>query len=211
VPGPPPRPRLATAADAAGIARILTEALGDKLRPAFGGHAAAVMTALVAHDLGRRAVRYWVVERDGAVVGAVHLALAQEPDPGFAARVADIAGWRRALWATLVLTVLAHGRLAPDEAYVEELGVAREARRGGVGRALMLACEDEARRRGKSRLTLWVTANNAAGIALYRSLGFTVARRRVWLWGRVLFRAPAALFMEKRLDGRPTPAYGAVG
>ena len=162
------------------------------------------MTALVAHDLERRAVRYWVVERNGAVIGAVHLALAQEPDPGFAARVAEIAGWPRALWATLVLTVLAHGRLAPDEAYVEELGVAAEARRAGVGRALMLACEDEARRRGKSRLTLWVTANNAPGIALYRSLGFTVARRRVWLWGRLIFKAPAALFMEKRLG--PSPA-----
>ena len=194
-----PAIRRARAEDAGPIAAVLTQALGDKFRPAFGRHAASAMAAVVAHDLRRPALTYWVAERDGRVVGAVHLALEQEPDPGFTARVASAAGWWVALRATLILSMLAHGRLRPDEAYVEELAVAAEARRSGLGRALMAACEEEGRRRGKARLTLWVTGNNAAGIALYESLGFTVRRRRRWLFGRLLFGATSALFMEKPL------------
>jgi ribosomal protein S18 acetylase RimI-like enzyme len=67
----------------------------------------------------------------------------------------------------------------------------------------MAACEEEARRRGKTRLTLWVTENNQAGLGLYRSLGFTVRRRRRWPFGGFLFNAPSALFMEKPLDSAP--------
>src|SRR5262245_28108032 len=164
------------------------------------------MTAVVRHDLERAALSYWVGERDGEIVAAVHLALAQEPDPGFTARVAAAAGWGVAVRATFVLGLLAHGRLRPGEAYVEELAVSAGARRAGLGRALMAACEEEALRRGKSRLTLWVAGNNAAGIALYRSLGFTVRRRRRWPFGRLLFGASNALFMEKTLDrGPPGP------
>jgi ribosomal protein S18 acetylase RimI-like enzyme len=110
-----------------------------------------------------------------------------------------------AVRATVVLGLLAHGRLRADEAYVEELAVTERARRAGLGRALMIACEEEALRRGKSRLTLWVTGNNAAGIALYRSLGYAVRRRRRWPFGRILFSAPSALFMEKDLDRDSAP------
>jgi ribosomal protein S18 acetylase RimI-like enzyme len=191
-------------ADAPEIARVLVDALEDKFRPAFGAHATAAMTAVVTHDLARSALSYWVAVREGRTVAAVHLALEQEPDPGFASRVAAASGWGTALRAAVVLSLLSHGRLASDEAYVEELAVAAEARRTGVGRALMLACEEEARRRGKRRLTLWVTGNNDAGLALYHSLGFSARRRRrTWLWGRLLFGAPSAIYMEKALDAAP--------
>jgi ribosomal protein S18 acetylase RimI-like enzyme len=185
--------------DAEGIATTLVEALADKFRPAFGRHALPAMTALVRHDLQRGALRYWVAERRGTLAGVVHLALEQEPDPGFASRVASAAGWGVALRATLVLGVLAHGRLRPDEAYIEELAVSHGERRQGIGRALLAACEEEARRDGKLRLTLWVTRENAAGIALYESSGFSIRRRRRWLSGRLLFGASGALFMEKSL------------
>jgi ribosomal protein S18 acetylase RimI-like enzyme len=201
---PEPIIRRAAPEDAPAIAAVLVEALGDKFRPAFGRHAERAMAAVVRHDLLRPALSYWVAEREGRVVAAVHLALEQEPDPGFAARVGAAAGWLVAARAMLVLTILAHGRLRPDEAYVEELAVAADARRTGIGRALMGVCEAEARRRGKARLTLWVTENNPAGVGLYRSLGFTVRRRRRWLFGGLLFNAPSALFMEKPLDSAPT-------
>jgi ribosomal protein S18 acetylase RimI-like enzyme len=197
---PGPVIRRARPEDAPAIAGVLVEALGDKFRPAFGGHAARAMTAVVRHDLERRALAYWVAEREGQVVAAVHLALEQEPDPGFTARVASAAGWAVAVRATFVLGLLSHGRLRQDEAYVEELAVAASARRAGLGRALMVACEEEALRRGKSRLTLWVTGNNDAGLGLYRSLGYSVRRRRRWPFGRLLFGASSALFMEKALD-----------
>jgi ribosomal protein S18 acetylase RimI-like enzyme len=203
MPGEPERPafsvRPAALGDADAIARILTDALDSKFRPAFGRHAGRVMEALVRHDLGRAALRYWVALRAGALAGVVHLALAQEPDPGFAERVAAVAGWPVALRATAVLGILSHARLAADEAYIEELAVAADARRLGIGRALLDACEQEARGHGKRRLTLWVTSDNRAGIALYQAAGFRVRRRRRWLVGRLFFGAPGALFMEKAI------------
>jgi ribosomal protein S18 acetylase RimI-like enzyme len=192
--------RPAVAADAAAIARVLTESLDDKFRPAFGDRAARAMTAVVQRDLEYQRMSYWVAERDRSVVGAVHLATEQRPEGGFVAGVASELGWLAAVRAAAVFSLLAHSALAPDEAYVEELAVDASARRLGAARALLAACEEQARRRGKARLTLWVTANNDPAIALYSRLGFRVRRRRrTLLLGRLLFRAPAALFMEKPL------------
>jgi ribosomal protein S18 acetylase RimI-like enzyme len=52
------------------------------------------------------------------------------------------------------------------------LGVDPSVRRAGVGRALMEACLDTARRAGKSRITLETTENMAAAQRLYESMGF---------------------------------------
>jgi ribosomal protein S18 acetylase RimI-like enzyme len=62
--------------------------------------------------------------------------------------------------------------LEPDQAHVRMLGVDRASRRRGVGRALMDACLEEARRAGKSRLTLETTESMTAAQALYESMGF---------------------------------------
>jgi ribosomal protein S18 acetylase RimI-like enzyme len=192
--------RPAIAADAAAIARVLTEALDDKFRPAFGSRAARAMTAVVQRDLERQRLSYWVAERDRSVVGAVHLATEQRAEGGFVTGVASELGWLAAMRAAAVFSLLAHSSLAPDEAYVEELAVEASARRLGAARALLAACEVQARRHGKRRLTLWVTANNDPAIALYSRFGFRVRRRRrTWVLGRLLFRAPAALYMEKSL------------
>jgi len=52
--------------------------------------------------------------------------------------------------------------------------VRRDARGLGVGRRLIAACIDEARRAdGLEMLTLTVTASNAAAVHLYESVGFT--------------------------------------
>lgn len=144
-------------------------------------------------------MRYVVAESRGTVVGTTRLALRQEAGEAGIRPIAHAIGWRHALRGAVVLGLLAHARLAPDEAYVEELAVSADRRRHGIGRSLLLECESIARHAGKHRITLWVTAGNVGAVALYRSLGYRVIRRRRTLRGRLLFGAPLALLMEKPL------------
>jgi ribosomal protein S18 acetylase RimI-like enzyme len=62
------------------------------------------------------------------------------------------------------------------EAYVYEVEVVPAARGQGLGRATMLAAEEQARARGADVLRLNVFGHNAAAIGLYESLGYTVVR-----------------------------------
>ena len=197
--------RPAGEADAPAIARIVAEALGDKYRPALGGRSREAIEALVRLDVREpQTMRRWVAEIDGRIAGVVSVAIGADVDTTFPRTIAEAVGWPRAIRATLVLSVLAHGRLAPDEAYVDELAVDAWARRRGVARALLETCADQARAAGRRRLTLWVTIDNEAGRGLYAATGFAEARRRRWLAGRLLFKAPGAILMERRLA--PAPA-----
>ena len=60
-----------------------------------------------------------------------------------------------------------------DELEVTNVATHPEFRRRGVGRALVSALLDYARRESFRRVTLEVRASNAPAIALYESLGFT--------------------------------------
>jgi [ribosomal protein S18]-alanine N-acetyltransferase len=67
------------------------------------------------------------------------------------------------------------GLLAPHgsgQADIQTIAVAPDARRHGLGRALMVALLDEARRRDASEVFLEVRADNPNAEALYVSLGF---------------------------------------
>jgi ribosomal protein S18 acetylase RimI-like enzyme len=130
------------------------------VRAAHTGDAEAV-TALLA-DLGRPAVaedpadqhavldahltnpdaRVFVAEDDGAVVGIVSLWLRP-----------------RLNWTTL-------------EAWIPDLYVDPAARRRGHGRALLEACEGEARRHGCHRLSLESGHHRTEAHRLYESYGF---------------------------------------
>ncbi|MEV7995856.1 GNAT family N-acetyltransferase [Streptomyces sp. NPDC086077] len=57
---------------------------------------------------------------------------------------------------------------------IQGLVVADEARGGGVGRALLRAVQDEARRQGARRLTLRVLGHNTPARGLYEAEGFVV-------------------------------------
>ncbi|WP_262062988.1 GNAT family N-acetyltransferase [Streptomyces sp. STR69] len=57
---------------------------------------------------------------------------------------------------------------------IQGLAVAEEARGHGVGRALIRAAVEEARRRGARRLTLRVLGHNTPARKLYAAEGFTV-------------------------------------
>jgi ribosomal protein S18 acetylase RimI-like enzyme len=57
---------------------------------------------------------------------------------------------------------------------IQGLAVADGARGAGVGRALLRAVQDEARRRGARRITLRVLGHNTPARGLYESEGFVV-------------------------------------
>jgi ribosomal-protein-alanine N-acetyltransferase len=59
-----------------------------------------------------------------------------------------------------------------DEVHVLNVATSVRARRRGVGRTLMVAAEEEGRRRGARLSTLEVRRSNAPAIALYVALGY---------------------------------------
>ena len=65
-----------------------------------------------------------------------------------------------------------------DEAELHTIGVEGTRRRTGVGRALLERAVEGVRARGAARLFLEVARDNAAAIALYESMAFTVERVR---------------------------------
>jgi ribosomal protein S18 acetylase RimI-like enzyme len=192
--------RHARVGDGADVAAILAEALAAKYRPALGRRAGRALEAWIEFELREPDHGYRVLERDARIVAAAHLGVAGSPATGFPARLlAREIGWPTTIRALAVLSLLAHGPLARDEAYIGEFAVAHAARRQGVGRELMQALEREARERKRHRMTLWVVEDNTAAVALYSGMGFSVARRqRLWL-SRLLFGSSAALFMQRTL------------
>jgi ribosomal-protein-alanine N-acetyltransferase len=59
-----------------------------------------------------------------------------------------------------------------DEVHVLNVATALAARRRGIGRALMVAAEEEGRRRGARLSTLEVRRSNVPAIALYAAMGY---------------------------------------
>jgi ribosomal protein S18 acetylase RimI-like enzyme len=82
--------------------------------------------------------------------------------------------------------------LAPDESHIRMLGVDPDERGKGVARALMDACFDEARARGKRWISLHTTQRMHAAQAMYERLGFERQPDRVFPDGFVLlsYRKP---------------------
>jgi ribosomal-protein-alanine N-acetyltransferase len=85
-----------------------------------------------------------------------HLVAAEEAGPGGMARILGY-----------IIFWLVH-----DEVHVLNVGTAPEARRRGVGRALMIRAEEVGRGKGARLSTLEVRRSNTPAIALYRSLGY---------------------------------------
>jgi ribosomal protein S18 acetylase RimI-like enzyme len=60
-----------------------------------------------------------------------------------------------------------------EDCELEDLFVSAQARRGGLGRALLAAAIERARARGCRRIALDTAERNTAAVALYRSFGFS--------------------------------------
>ncbi|TCT11970.1 ribosomal-protein-alanine N-acetyltransferase [Tepidamorphus gemmatus] len=80
-----------------------------------------------------------------------------------------------------------------DEAEILMLCVAPEARRRGLGRALVAAALETAARNGARRVYLEVAVDNAAALSLYGSIGFREAGRRKGYYRRPAGRVDALL------------------
>ena len=108
----------------------------------------------------------WVAELGGEAVGMVSLELV-DPDP----EVAD-------------------GR---ELAAVTSLSVLASAARCGIGRALTVFAEEQARLRGVRVLTLNTRPTNGAAIALYEGLGYRRWKEQERSWG-------LAVYLRKQLS-----------
>jgi ribosomal protein S18 acetylase RimI-like enzyme len=73
-----------------------------------------------------------------------------------------------------------------EDCWLEDLYVADDARRAGLGRALVNAAVERAEARGCKRIELDVNESNAAALAFYESLGFSTEPKPP---GRTLFVA----------------------
>jgi [ribosomal protein S18]-alanine N-acetyltransferase len=62
--------------------------------------------------------------------------------------------------------------LVHDEVHVLNVATSLASRRRGIGRALMVAAEEEGRRHGARLSTLEVRASNAPALSLYRAMGY---------------------------------------
>ena len=89
------------------------------------------------------------------------------------------------------------GWIIEDELHVNNVASHRDYRRIGIGKSLMEAAIDEARRRGVVQVILEVRASNEAAQLLYRDLGFGFVGRR-----RDYYRLPTedALVMKLKLQ-----------
>jgi GNAT superfamily N-acetyltransferase len=61
-----------------------------------------------------------------------------------------------------------------EDCWLEDLFVRQDARRSGLGRALVEAAVERARERGCKRIELDVNEDNASALALYEACGFRV-------------------------------------
>jgi ribosomal protein S18 acetylase RimI-like enzyme len=135
----------------------------------------------------------------GRVTRLAYLEFVDPGDPdwgGYLDQVGDVAG--RAARGVPVLVAVEDGRVLgsatletedagmgddpvePGTANMRMLGVDPDARGRGVGRSLVEACLDLARRRGKRAVTLHTTTDMKAAHRLYESMGFVRDPARDW-------------------------------
>lgn len=151
------RVRRATPADAAGVARVLNEAIADGRFTILDRSFSVDDEAAYIAGLGRRGLVHVAETPDGEIVGAQTIAPLDDT-AGSQDHVATMGTWVLAPW-----------------------------RRRGVGRALFAAGAAAARELGYTKVFTDLRADNDASLAFHTSLGFTVvgrARRHVRIGGR---------------------------
>jgi ribosomal-protein-alanine N-acetyltransferase len=122
-----------------------------------------------------------------ACAGAAELLAGTLPEAWSAASLASlVATGRGSLWlagASAAPRGVLVAERGPDAYHVHVLAVAGEARRRGLGTALLAAALAEARAAGLTRVHLQLRASNLAALALYRRLGFAAVGRRPRYYG----------------------------
>ena len=196
--------RAARPVDLPGLANVLQDAFGDKLRRVLGrhhAHAQTLLEAIYAGPVRRGYDGLLVAEEDGRIVGVLVIEpiyYTEEEHRALEHRVIQELGALRLLWAAFWLWMLTYTPSA-DEAYIGGLGVAADRRGLGIGAQLLAAAEDWARAHGRARLTLWVAADNVTALQLYEKAGFVVTRTQGSLLTRWTLGVRYRYFMEKPL------------
>lgn len=85
-------------------------------------------------------------------------------------------------------------RVVADETEIITIGVAPDARRGGIAAAMLAIAENDASKRGAKKIFLEVAENNAAARALYEKNGYHTVGTRPKYYDGV-----DAIIMEKQI------------
>ena len=86
-------------------------------------------------------------------------------------------------------------RVVADEAEIITIGVAPDARRGGIATAMLTLADSDARAHGARRMILDVAEDNTAARKLYESLGYSIDGRRP-----KYYDGTDAILMSKKLN-----------
>lgn len=101
-------------------------------------------------------------------------------------------------------------RVAGREAEILTLAVAPQARRRKIASALVLACVEAARAAGAETVFLEAAVDNTAALALYRTLGFSLAGMRRGYYDRGALGRTDAQVLRLDLNDGARSAYGSV-
>ncbi|MBV8489636.1 MAG: GNAT family N-acetyltransferase [Candidatus Eremiobacteraeota bacterium] len=131
------------------------------------------------HDLADRTVMQSVAALRNPGEGAVHRALDRLLEivegQSHVAMIAELDGERAGF--LLLLDELPDEVTSSPQGFIAYMAVEPKLRRHGVGRALLNAAEDEARKRSLPYMALMVTEDNAEARALYERGGYVTERR----------------------------------
>jgi ribosomal protein S18 acetylase RimI-like enzyme len=135
----------------------------------------------------------WVAQQGPRTIGMLHAypmdALADTPsDPRLTAD-------RRAVLAPFV----ALGKAAHGSYHINAVAVSPEYRGSGIGNRLMALATSEAQRLGFVDVSLLVFEQNSRAVALYRRLGFEIARRSPVVSHPLVHHTGDLLLMMRRL------------
>ncbi len=131
----------------------------------------------------RHASMLWAAPDRAEEIAALHTKLFNPPwdaaaikslleHPAATSLIAVAGGQKKSVIAFVI------GQLAADEAEILSIGVSPDWQRVGLATGLLEGLSRAARRGGARRIFLEVAEDNAAGLALYRKLGFVEAGRR---------------------------------
>lgn len=198
--------RLASVEDISAILALHCEAFADKFGGAFGHNGTERGRAALEASWrrqGNRALRgMFVATSQGQIIGTATLRTWEMgSDDSGAAELAfqQVLGIWGAIRSMFALSLLDH-RIGRSEGFITDVAVLASFRRRGVARALLQRAEDEARRRNKRYLGLYVSGANTGARALYRRLGFEDKHvRRSWM-ARLIFGQREWVYMRKHLD-----------
>jgi ribosomal protein S18 acetylase RimI-like enzyme len=187
--------------DRRAAARVFVRAFPDKMS-ALLGRRHGVAEALIAELLAPGPNSWVAADEQAGVVGVALCIDRNLPSPG-------LTSWRiyrrhlpplAAVRAFVVGRYVFTDRLSDDMLYVDAIAVEPAWQGRGIGRALMRFVTDEARRRGRTSLTLWVIDRNHRARELYEKLGFERRRTLHTKLLKPLVGFATSDYMQKRLD-----------